>query len=829
MPGSERVESLLSKLSLEEKAALCSGSSMWYSTPVPRLGIPRLKVSDGPIGVRGGHLGSGVSAACFPNASALGATWNPLLVKKMGAALGQEARTKSVHVILGPTVNLHRSPLGGRHFEAYSEDPELSARLCVAFVEGVQSQGVGACVKHFVANDSEFERHSISSDVDERALRELYLRPFEAAVKEAQPWALMSAYNRINGTYASEHRALLVETLKQEWGFQGFVVSDWFGTNDTLGAAQGGLDLEMPGPARYFGPPLARAVKEGVLPEALLDDKVRRILRVLEKAGAFEAGEEPPERAVDRPEHRALARRLAQEAAVLLRNEEQLLPLRREGLGRLAVVGPNARVTSIQGGGSARVLPHYESHALDAIRQAAGTGVEIGYEAGCTSHKRLPLVDPARLSAPGEKARRGFSLRFFDNLELAGEAVRERHTRSAEQTWFGAFDSAVDHTRFSAELCARFTPEESGEHRFGLTCAGKARLFVDGELLIDNWTQQVRGDSFFGTGTREELATCTLEIGQAVELRIEYTLEGALAMGGLRLGHLPPFPEDALERAVAAARGADAAVVVVGQNADWETEGNDKADLRLPGRQDELVEAVAAANPNTVVVVNAGAPCEMPWASRVASILWVWYGGQEAGHAIADLLFGDASPSGRLPTTFPMRLEDNPAHTDDPLTYPGEAGHVAYREGVFLGYRHYDRAGLAPRFPFGHGLGYTRFDYGALQLVTQSLRNGQDLLLSVELRNAGERTGQEVVQCYLRDLESSLPRPPQELAAFAKVSLDAGRTERVQLRIPARAFCFWHPAERRFLAEPGHFEVRVGASSRDIRCTAELELVDGDE
>jgi len=824
MPESERVESLLSKLSLEEKASLCAGSSMWTSTPIPRLGIPHLKVSDGPIGVRGGHLGSGASAACFPNASALGATWNPELVEHLGVALGQEAHTKHVHVILGPTVNLHRSPLGGRHFEAYSEDPELSARLCVAFVRGVQSQGVGACVKHFVANDQEFERHTISSDVDERTLRELYLRPFEAAVKEAQPWALMTAYNRVNGTYASEHRDLLVETLKREWGFQGLVVSDWFGTRDTLGAARGGLDLEMPGPARYFGAPLAQAVKDGALPEEELDDKVRRVLRVLEKAGAFEEEETLPEQAVDRPEHRALARRLAQEAAVLLRNEGPLLPLHRAGLRRLAVVGPNARLTSIQGGGSARVLPHYESHTLAAIRQALGPTVEVVHEAGCTSHKRLPLIDPARLTPPGDEAGRGFAMRFFGNLELAGTPVRERLTRSSEQTWFGAFDTAVDPSRFSAELCASFTPEESGEHCFGLTCAGKGRLFVAGEPLIDNWTQQVRGDSFFGTGTREELGRISLQAGHPVELRVAYTREGALAMGGLRLGHLPPSPEDALERAVTAARSADAAVVVVGQNADWETEGHDKVDLRLPGRQDELVEAVAAANPNTVVVVNAGAPCTMPWASRVAAILWVWYGGQEAGHAIADLLFGDAAPSGRLPTTFPARLEDNPAHSGDPLTYPGQDGHVAYREGIFLGYRHYDRAGLAPHFPFGHGLSYTRFEYGTLQIETQQLRAGQDLLLSVEIRNAGKRPGQEVVQCYLRDLDSSQPRPPQELAGFAKVSLEAGASQRVPLRIPARAFCFWHPEQRRWVAEPGAFEVRVGASSRDIRCTAQLEL-----
>jgi len=561
-----RIESLLAELSLEEKAALCAGSGMWTTTAVERLGIPRLKLSDGPIGVRGGHLGSGTTAACFPNASALGATWNSELLQEIGVALGQEAHSKDVHVVLGPTVNLHRSPLGGRYFECYSEDPLLSARLCVAFVQGLQSQGVGACVKHFVCNDSEFERHRISSQVDERALRELYLRPFEAAVREADPWMVMAAYNRINGTWACEHRELLVGLLKGEWGFEGVVVSDWFAVHDTLGAARGGLDLEMPGPPRFFGPALAQAVKDGRVPQSELDDKVRRVLRLVLRSGA-RSSEDAPERAVDRPEHRHLARRAAREAAVLLRNQGDLLPLEREALRCLAVIGPNAWATAIQGGGSARVQPHYALPVLGAIRSACEGRVEVLYEPGCASHKTLPVLDTSRIRA-ADGGGAGLTLEYFAGLEPGGEPLLRRTAHSAEYTWLGRFDAAVDPAHFSARLSGRFAPEEGGRHHFGLCSAGKARLFVDGRLVVDNWSTQERGDSWFGTGSTERRAEVELRAGIPVELVLEYSREGAVAMGGVRLGHLPPVAEDAMERAEAAARRADVAVVVVGL---WQT------------------------------------------------------------------------------------------------------------------------------------------------------------------------------------------------------------------------------------------------------------------
>ena len=821
----ERIEDLLGQMTLEEKAAVAGGSAMWHSTPIPRLGIPRLKVSDGPIGVRGGHEGSGVAAACFPNGSALAATWNPELIEQVGVAIGQEARTKSVHVVLGPTVNLHRSPLGGRHFECYSEDPLLSARMAVAWVRGVQSQGVGTSVKHYVCNDSEFERHTISSEVSESALRELYLVPFEATVREARPWTIMAAYNRVNGTFATEHRELQVDVLKNEWGFDGLIVSDWFAVKNTVGAANGGLDLEMPGPARFFGPPLAQAVKDGAVAETELDDKVRRVLRMLLRAGAFEQEGEQSEEAVDSPEHRAIARQVATEAAVLLKNDGDVLPLTQDILKRLAVVGPNAERTAIQGGGSARVLPHYEISILDALRDRAAGRFELVHETGCSSHKSIPVISASRVGS-GIAGRSGFAADFFDNLELAGTPVFSRVSRNMDHTWFGSFDRRLDPARFSVRFRGSFTPDESGTHSFALTSAGRSRLFVDGELLIDNWTDPVRGEAWYGTGSREEIGEIAMAAGKPVDLSVEYTKEGALVMGGLKLGYLPPQPADMMERAVAAAEGADAVVVVVGLNAEWETEGHDKDDMRLPGRQAELIERVAAVNPKTVVVLNAGTPTDMAWIDGVPAVLQSWYGGQEAGNALADLLFGDANPSGRLPTTFPLRVEDNPAHSGDPLTYPGVDGHVSYAEELLLGYRHFDARGIEPRFCFGHGLSYTTFEYGDAELNGQVFRADDPVEVSVAVHNTGAVEGLEVVQLYLSAPADREGRPPIELRGLAKVALAPGETRRVTLSLDRRALSCWDPAAHAWVVPLGEREILVGHSSRDIRSRARFRLVD---
>jgi beta-glucosidase len=801
-----RIERLLGQLDLDEKARLCAGASLWRGHPVPRLGIPALRVTDGPNGARGSHFGGGATAACFPCGSALAATWSPALVEAVGAALGEEARTKRAHVLLGPTVNMHRTPLGGRHFEGYSEDPLLAARTAAAFVRGVQSRGVAACVKHFVANDSEFERMTISSELDERTLRELYLPPFEAALREAGAWSVMTAYNGLNGPTCSANAELLIRLLREEWGWGGVAMSDWYGTKDTVASARNGLDLEMPGPPRFFGAELAAAVRRGDVDGKSVDEKARRMLRLLARTGALdEAGEPEPEQALDRAEHRALARRAASEAIVLLRNDGAVLPLRRESLRRLAVIGPNARRTTIQGGGSARVSPHYQTNVADALRAALGAGVEIVCAEGCTNFRRLPVLEAVELE-----------LKAFASTDLSGTPLEGRRVRRPDFTWLGSDAPAPNGRPFSVRLSGTLVPDFSGVHRFSLTCVGRARLFVDGELVVDGWTAPERGDSYFGFGNAEVIGEIALEAGRPVELVVEHAKEST-GVGGLRVGHHARAPGDPVAEAAALARSADVAVVVIGLDAEWESEGGDRTSLALPGRQDELVAAVCAAQPRTAVVVNAGAPVELPWAESAPAIVWAWYGGQEAGSAVADVLLGVADPGGRLPTTCPVRLADVACHAlADERVYPGRDGKVVYAEGVSMGYRHFDAHGIAPRFPFGHGLSYACFEYGALAVAGDEVR--------LELRNAGARAGSEVVQLYVAPIAPGAPRPPQQLAAFAKVELVPGEVKTVALRLDARAFSVWDERRRAWRQEPGVYELRAGRSSRAIRATARLAL-----
>jgi beta-glucosidase len=793
------IDGLLAQLTLEEKVALLSGSDMWHAAGVERLDIPPLKVTDGPHGARGGDFSGSVSAACLPCGTAMGATWNPALIEEVGAVIGDEAITKSCQIVLGPTVNLHRTPIAGRNFECYAEDPHLSARIGVAWMRGLQSRGVGGCVKHFVCNDSEFERHTISSEVGERALRELYLAPFEAVVQETDPWSVMTAYNRINGTYACDH-PLLADVLRGEWGFRGVVISDWFGLQSTEAGVVAGNDLEMPGPGRHRGEKLFEAVQGGRIDEKDLDACVRRMLEVRERAGILQGSVADTEEGIDRPEHRDVARRAATESIVLLKNEGDLLPL--ATLNRIAVIGPNAPKEAIIGGGSSKMRPHYGVSPLDGIRARAGDDVEVIFEPGCTNHKDTPVLS-------GD-----FEIAFHAGLALEGEPIKTQKTNQVECMWLSKFDEVVDHESFSVRVSGRIEPQRAGGYQFGLSSAGKSRLLVDGEVLIDNWDAQEKGKSFYGMGSTEK--TAPYQADGPFDVIIEYSKEGAPALGGLKVGCLEPIADDAMERAEAAARVADVAVVVVGLNADWETEGRDRLDMLLPGDQAELVERVVAANPRTVVVVNAGSPIGGDWMDAAPAILAFWYAGQEGGNALADILFGDVCPSGRLPQTWPVREEDNPAH----INYPGERGKVEYGEGVFIGYRWYEKKKLPARFAFGHGLSYTSFAYGELTARV----SGDSVAVSIPVTNTGARAGQDVVQLYVRDEEASVLRPEKELRAFAKVDLEPGQTKTVEFGLERRDFSFWDPDAHDWALEPGDFTLLAGSSSADIRATEAIRL-----
>ncbi len=815
------LEDLLGQMTLQEKVALLAGTNMWYTVPVERLGIPSLKMSDGPNGARGaGGFTGGVKSACFPAEISLASTWDTDLIERVGQALARETTLKGAQVLLGPTVNIQRSPLGGRNFECFSEDPYLSARLAVAYIKGLQGEGVGASIKHYVCNDEEFERFTLSSEVRERALREIYLQPFQTAVREVKPWTIMAAYNLVNGIPASENSYLLTEILRNEWGYDGVVVSDWFmSVKSTTASVNAGLDLEMPSP-KWRGEKLLAAVQRGEVEEATIDASVRRLLQLLVKAGLFGHPEAVPEQALDLPEHRALVREAAAEGIVLLRNEQHVLPLDREHLTSIAVIGPNAQVAQIMGGGSAQVNVHYAITPFEGIANKVGDHVSVRYEQGCTNHRLQPLLDMSLLLAGEQGSEHGLAIEYFNSSDLSGTPIFKETKTTSEFMWFGEMPEGVDLQQFSLRATGRFTPQETGDSTFGLVSAGRGRFSIDGRVVIDNWSQPTTGGDFLGTPEVQE--TITLQAGREYLLMLEYAKSEESLLATVRLGYLPPLPADAIERASALAAASDVAIVCVGFGGEWQSEGFDREALAMPGKQDALIEQVAAANPRTIVVLNTGSPITMPWLDKVAAVVQAWYPGQECGNAIADVLFGDTTPSGKLPQTFPVRLEDNPAY----LNFPGENGKIYYGEGLFVGYRYYDKKHIAPLFPFGFGLSYTTFSYSSLSLSAQEIGPDDMLQVSVDVTNTGERAGKEIVQLYIRDVVASLQRPEKELKAFAKVHLEPGERQTVTLNVARDALAYYDDLAHAWVAEAGEFEVLVGASSQDIRAIAPFVLTD---
>ncbi|MBX4867414.1 beta-glucosidase [Rhizobium bangladeshense] len=807
------IDSILDKMTLEEQVALLSGADFWTTVPIERLGVPKIKVTDGPNGARGaGSLVAGVKATCFPVGIALGATWNPDLVKQMGVALARQAKSKGAAVLLAPTVNIHRSGLNGRNFECYSEDPMLTAELAVAYIAGVQGEGVAATIKHFAGNESEIERQTMSSDIDERTLREIYLPPFEQAVRRAGVLAVMSSYNRLNGTYTSEHHWLLTKVLRQEWGFDGIVMSDWFGSHSTAETINAGLDLEMPGPARDRGEKLVAAVHEGKVEAATVRAAARRILLLLERVGAFEGAPDLTERAIDLPEDRALIRRLGAEGAVLLKNDG-ILPLAKTSLDRIAVIGPNAASARVMGGGSAQIAAHYTVSPLEGIRAALSNANSISHAVGCR-HNRLIDVFKGKIK-----------VEYFTGRGCKGDPLHVETVDKGEFFWFELPAGELDPADFSARMTMQFAPEESGEHVFGMTNAGLARLFVDRRLTVEGHDGWTRGENYFGTANDEQRGTMTLEAGRSYEVIVEYEPSTASEEGinliAVRFGVEKPLGEADIEGAVETARNADVALVFVGRDGEWDTEGLDLPDMRLPGRQEELIEKVAAANANTVVVLQTGGPIEMPWLGKVRAVLQMWYPGQELGNAVADVLFGDVEPGGRLPQTFPKVLTDNSAITADPAVYPGKDGHVRYAEGIFVGYRHHDTREIEPLFPFGFGLGYTSFRWSEPQLSARQM-GPEGITVSVDVTNTGDRPGSELVQLYVRSPRTKVERPDKELRAFAKLSLQPGETGTAVMKIMPRDLAYFDIEVGAFRAEPGGYQLVLAANAADIRSVIDL-------
>ncbi|MEU6392051.1 glycoside hydrolase family 3 C-terminal domain-containing protein [Streptomyces sp. NPDC046939] len=789
------VEAALGKLDLDAKARLLAGKDMWSLPALPEIGLAPLVMSDGPIGVRGVRWTADDPSIALPSPTALAATWDPALARRAGALLAQEARRKGVHVLLAPTVNLHRSPLGGRHFEAYSEDPLLTGAIGTGYVQGVQSGGVGTTVKHFVANDAETDRFTVDNRVSARALRELYLAPFEEIVANAHPWGIMTAYNTVNGTTMTEHRHLVNEVLRGEWGFDGFNVSDWMAARSTTGALKGGLDVAMPGPQTVYGPALAAAVRAGEVQEAEVDDAVRRVLRLAARVGALDGAEPAVTEVPGEIDGVALAREVARRAFVLVRNTDDVLPLRRDA--RIALIGAAARDARVLGGGSATVFPDRIVSPLDGLRAVTDS---LTYAVG---------ADPSdELDAAGK----GFELRAVCR-DADGTVIGEGSLPSGHLQWMGDdLPAGVTHEALhSVEIKGTFTPRVSGDHAFGTRGLGAFTLTVDGTVLYDG--VQAMGDesdpfeAFFGAPL--ERGKVTLTEGQPVEVSLLHPLDKSLAMPLpaviFSLTHLEPRrdADTLIAEAVEAARDAEVAVVVVATTERVESEGFDRADLRLPGRQDDLVRAVAAANPNTVVVVNSGSPVELPWREDVAAVLLSWFPGQEGGDALADVLLGAEEPGGRLPTTWG-------AFADAPVTEVKPTdGRLDYSEGVFIGYRAWDKAGAAPSYPFGHGLGYTDWTYESLDVTGTTA--------TVRVRNSGPRPGREVVQLYLAPSEPDPDRPARWLAGFASVTAAPGETVEAVIELPRRTFETWDEAADAWVYQAGRYELTAGRSLTDGR------------
>lgn len=812
----QRVQELLGQLTLKEKVSLLSGKDHWSTMPIERLGIPSLVMSDGPHGVRSEPVGERKvgPATYFPSGVSMAASWNPDLIERVGVALAEETRAMGCDILLGPCVNIVRTPLAGRNFESYSEDPYLAGRIGVAYVKGLQRRGVGASLKHYACNNQEFERHRGSSEVDERTLRELYLAQFEAIVKEANPWTVMCSYNRINGVYASQHHHLLKEILKGEWGYEGVVVSDWGANHTIFESVAGGLDLEMPGPARYYGQLLVEAVRNWQIEESDIDDAARRVLRMIVKSGRMDAPSAIPAGSVNTPEHQALARELAEEAITLLKNEGGILPLNKRRLKSVAVIGPNAAEPWIAGGGSSFVLPPHGVSPLEGLKAKLGDRVKVGYEQGCDNHIEPPILKSDYLT-PAQGEGHGLFGEYFDNVALSGEPAATRVDGKIDFWWLRPGEK-VSPEQFSVRWTGRLTAPDSGRHVLQLISSGVARLYLDGRLLTE--TKPISSE----WPVDEAEAYVELTAGRQYDLRVEYIKSAAIDLNliYLRLGYAPrPEDDDRMARAVALASQSDVAIVFAGMPTGYESEGRDRPNMDLPGPQTELIEAVAQANPNTIVVLNAGAPVTMPWLDRVPAVLEAYYPGMEGGNAIANILLGTVNPSGKLPVTFPKRYEDNPTYGN----YPGTR-RVYYGEGIFVGYRYYDHKGVEPLFPFGFGLSYTTFAYSGLR-VPKTAAIGKPIKVSVRVKNTGERAGKEVVQVYVSDRASSLPRPPKELKGFAKVALQPGESKVVEFVLDERAFAFYDPYEKQWVVEPGEFEILVGSSSRDIQARATVNLV----
>ncbi|KAI1066401.1 hypothetical protein LB506_008274 [Fusarium annulatum] len=825
----------LSQMTLEEKVLLLTGEDLWRTNAVPRLGVSRIKTSDGPVGVRGGIFTDGVSAASAPTGVSLAATWDLSVIRDVSSVLINEAKSKEVDVLLGPTVCIPRTPLGGRNFEAYSEDPYLTGKIAGEFINRLQDAGIGACIKHLAANDQETRRFFIDEKIPDRALREIALQPFQIAIRDSNPWTVMTAYNKINGTFCSAHEFLIQDVLRKEWGWDGLVMSDWFGTNSVVPSVRAGLDLEMPGPVRRRGKYLIDAYQKGLVDLSFIDASASRVLELVHKVGksSIPDWEEGNEKADDLPEHRAIFRRAGAEGIVLLKNSAKLLPLSNLGGRRIAILGPNALRSVATGGGSSNLAPHYRTTPYESIKSeiaAKFPTAKVQTHAGILTHRYIPLVDPAVMTNP-ETGKPGFQLSLFRNMNHSGQPFMIEHRPSSNLVCYdGLPPELTTGERYSYRGRTILRPKTTGLHEFSLSSCGPGRLMLDGQVIINierHWWSP-KSSLFMSYGSPEERVKIYMEAGREYELLLESIsrepkpydldymaeLEREEVQDGGRIGFMenPGDLDKFFQDGVDMARDSDIAIVVVGKDHEWETETSDMVSMDLPGQSNEFISAVASVNPNTIVVNQTGSPITMPWKDEVSAIVQAWYQGQEQGNCLADVLLGTVNPSGKLPITFPKRIEDTPPYDN----YPGENDVVYYGEGIYAGYRFYDHRKIEPLFPFGAGLSYTTFEYGNMRISSHEYHEEVGIEVEVDVTNTGSRDGKEIVQFYVGQINPRLHRPVRELKGWDKVFVRVGQTVTARMKIDNVSLSYWDDSVNKWVVEKdSEYRVTAAKDSRD--------------
>jgi beta-glucosidase len=796
---SEKVELLLKELTLEEKIDLLGGTG-FATKPIKRLGIPELKMSDGPLGVRWGE------SSAFPAGIAMASTWDTALIHRLGAAIGEEVKGKGRDVLLGPCVNIARIPQGGRNFESFGEDPYLASRMAVSYIKGVQSEDVAATVKHYAANNQEYQRGFVDVKIDERSLNEIYFPAFKAAVEEGNVLCVMSAYNKINGEFCSENDYLLKTKLKEDWNFKGLVMSDWGAVHSSIPTAKGGLDLEMPAGAYLNDSTLLDQVKSGNIKESIIDDKVRRILTVIYGLNLFTKAHEENLQLINTKEHQQAALKVAQEGIVLLKNKNNILPINQEKIRSIAIIGPDAAVARTGGGGSSKINPIYSVSPLEALKNKLDKNIKINYSEGVKLLGETTAIPASFFYLPGSNEH-GLNAEYFNNKDLKGLAAFTRVDTQLSFNW-GANGpkEGFNKDNFSVRWTFDIKPEKSGDYILDVSSDDGVRVYLNDQPVINDWTNHDTKNNSYKT---------FFEAGKTYDFKLEYYEN--LGSANVKLSWHSPN-DVLLKNAIEAAKNSDIAVIFAGTSNAYESEGFDRDNLNLPGEQDDLIKSVAKVNKNVIVVITSGSPVLMDsWLKDTQGIIESWFAGEEIGNAIADVLLGNVNPSGKLPVTFPKTWKDCSAYG----LYKAQDSVTNYADGIFVGYRHFDKDNIEPLFPFGYGLSYSKFEYSNLKSGEAADSKWK---FTFKLKNIGKLEGSEVAQLYIKDIKSSLPRPEKELKKFKRVTLEPGEVKQIEFTIDKNDLSFYDPGKHEWITEPGEFQVLIGSSSRDIKLKDGFEL-----